>query len=245
MIGEVAAAIAFLTRLPVPWADWKVPMHRLAAWFPLAGLVVGALAAAAYQAALLAGLPPAAAAWAAIVAEMLTTGALHPDGLSDTADGLGGHTVERRLEIMKDSRLGTYGGIALLISLGGRGVLLAAMPGARVVPALLLAHAACRWAMAWALARYPYARPQGGTGAAFVGGGSREVALAGVTVLLAAWFLGGAGGLIALAAAAAAGIAATAYIARRLGGITGDVCGAVAEISLLASLLVMASHHWR
>lgn len=242
MTGEVAGAIAFLTRLPVPGADWRGPLHRLAAWFPVAGLVVGALAAGAYQVALLAGLPQAVAVWAAIVAEMMTTGALHPDGLADTADGLAGQTPERRLEIMKDPRLGSFGGIALLVSLGGRGVLLATMPGARVVPALLLAHAACRWAPAWALARHPYARANGGTGAAFVGGGARELAVAGVTALLAAWLLAGVGGLIAAAAAGVAGICATAYVARKLGGITGDVCGAVAEISLLACLLVLAGH---
>lgn len=239
MIGEVAGAIAFLTRLPVPGANWKGPLHRLAAWFPVAGIIIGLLAAGAYQMTLVAGLPQAVAAWVAIVAEMITTGALHPDGLADTADGLAGQTPERRLEIMKDPRLGSFGGIALLVSLGGRGALLATMPGARVVPALLLAHAACRWAPVWALARYPYARAKGGTGAAFAGAGSREVAVAGVIALLAAWFLAGPGGLIAAAAAGAAGICATAYVARHLGGVTGDVCGAVAEVSLLTSLLMM------
>lgn len=241
MIGEVAGAVAFLTRLPVPGPDPRAPLHRLAAWFPAAGLLVGALAAAAHGLASAAGLPPAVAAWAAIAAEMLVTGALHPDGLVDTADSLAGATPERRLEIMKDPRLGSYGGVALLLALGGRGALLAALPAARVLPALVLAHAACRWAPVWALARYPYARPGGGTGAAFAGAGWREVGVAAVVALAAAGLLAGPRGLAAAAAAGAAGAGATAYAARKLGGVTGDVCGAAAEVALLAALLVLTA----
>ncbi|HEY3366328.1 MAG TPA: adenosylcobinamide-GDP ribazoletransferase [Symbiobacteriaceae bacterium] len=236
---EPAGAVAFLTRLPVPGLDPQTPLHRLAAWFPLAGLVVGAIAGGTYWASLRLGLSPAVATWAAIVAEMLVTGALHPDGLADTADGLGGATPERRLEIMKDPRLGSYGGVALLLALGGRGVLLAALPPARVLPLLMLAHAAARWAPVWALARYPYARPGGGTGVGFAGAGWREVFLAGATALGAAALLGGPAGLSAAVASGLAGAAATAFLARKLGGITGDVCGAVTEVALLAALLVL------
>lgn len=240
VIHELAGAIAFLTRIPVAGVDGRAPLHRLAAWFPVAGLLVGALAAGAYWLAAAAGLPPAGAAWAAIVTEMAITGALHLDGLADTADGLGGRTPERRLEIMKDPRLGSFGGVALLLALGGRGVLLAALPGARAVQSLVLVHAVCRWAPVWALARYPYARLTGGTGSAFSGAGWREMLLAACTALPAVWLLGGIRGLAAFAVSGLAGVCAAAYMARKLGGITGDVCGAVAEVSLLAGLLVLA-----
>lgn len=240
MIRELAGAVAFLTRLPAP-QDGTVPFQRLAAWFPLVGLLVGAVAAAAYHGAAAAGLSPEAAVWAAILAEMAVTGALHPDGLADTADGLAGRSPERSLEIMKDPRLGSYGGIALFLTLGGRFVLMTGLPTVSVTASLLLVHSACRWAPVWALARYPYARRTGGTGAAFVGAGARELLLATGTILLCGWLLGGARGLAAAAAAAVAGAAGIAYVARRLGGITGDVCGAATEVSLLAGLAVMAA----
>lgn len=240
ILTELLGALAFLTRLPVPRRGDPPPLHRLAAWFPAAGLAVGAVAAAAWHLTAAAGLPPAAAAWAAVAAEMLLTGALHPDGLADTADGLGGATAEGRLAIMKDPRLGSFGAIALLLALGGRGVLLAALPPGRVLPALLAAHAASRWAPVWTLARHPYARLGGGTGRAFAGAGAREVLLAAATTLAAAGLLAGARGLAAAGAAALAGAGAAAFAARRLGGVTGDVCGATAEVALLAALTTLA-----
>jgi adenosylcobinamide-GDP ribazoletransferase len=238
---ELAGAITFMTRLPVPGVDPRIPLHRLAAWFPISGLLVGALAAGAYWLAGAAGLPPAVAAFAAILVEVAATGGIHLDGLADMADGLGGGTPERRLEIMKDPRLGSFGGIALVLALGGRGVLLAALPGSRAIASLVLVHAVCRWAPVWALARYPYARAGGGTGSAFSGAGWREVLLATVTPLPAVWWLGGVGGLVVFGVSALAGVCATAFAARKLGGITGDVCGAVIEVSLLAGLLVLTS----
>lgn len=241
MIRELARAVAFLTRIPVPEGHGAVPLQRLAAWFPMVGLLVGAVAAAAYHGTAAAGLPPGAAVWAAILAEMAVTGALHPDGLADTADGLAGRSPEQRLEIMKDPRLGSYGGIALFLTLGGRFVLMTALPAASITGSLLLVHGACRWAPVWALARYPYARRTGGTGAAFVGAGARELGIATGTILLCGWLLGGPRGVAAAAAAAVAGAACIAYVARRLGGITGDLCGASAEVALLAGLAAAAA----
>jgi adenosylcobinamide-GDP ribazoletransferase len=244
VIRELVGAIGFLTRLPVPQVHGTVSFERLSAWFPLVGLLVGAVIAAAYHGAAAVGLPLAMAVWAAIAAEMAVTGALHPDGLADTADGLGGGTVEQRLAIMKDPRLGAYGGIALCLTLGGRFILLSSMPLAAVTGALLLGHSLCRWAPTWALARYPYARATGGTGAAFVGAGLRELLIATGTVLLCGWFLGEFRGLLAVAAAVVAGGVSIAYLVRRVGGITGDLCGAATEVSLLAGLAVMAAQPW-
>lgn len=240
ILREWAGALAFLTRLPVPGLDASIPLHRLTAWFPAVGLVVGGLVGGVYWLAMALGMPPKGAAWVVIVVEMLVTGALHPDGLADTADGLAAATPERRLAIMKDPRIGAFGGIALVLTLGGRSVLLMGPPGAQVVSTLVLAHAAARWAPVWALARHPYARPGGGTGAAFSGAGWRELGIATATVVSTAWLLHGTQGLAALVLALMAGVGATAYITRKLGGITGDVCGAVTEVSLLACLLALA-----
>jgi len=118
--GDIPAAIGLLSRLPVP-VDTDLATRRgaRAAWaYPLAGLVVGALAGLVAQVALWLGLPPSIAALLALAAMIAITGALHEDGLADSADGLwGGWDRARRLEIMKDSRIGTYGVLALGLTL--------------------------------------------------------------------------------------------------------------------------------
>lgn len=240
MLRELVAALAFLTRLPVPAAWRQVAPHRALGWLPAGGLAVGALTAGVYALALAAGLAPGAAAWAAIAAEMLLTGALHPDGLADTADSLGGDTPERRLAIMKDPGLGTYGAVALILALGGRWVLLSSLPAPSAVPLWILAHAACRWGPVWALARYPYARSGQGTGMAFARAGRRELWLASATAVGAAWLLVGMSGLAVFAAAVLGAAGAVWMASRRLGGVTGDVCGAAAEVALLAGLVAGA-----
>lgn len=230
----------------MPGVDPATPMDRLSGWFPAAGLVIGGLTGGLFW--LAAGfltLPLPVALWVTVIGEMLLTGALHPDGLADTADGLAGSTVQRRLEIMKDPRLGAYGGIALLLSLGGRAAMLAAIAPAAAPALLAVIHGAARWAPVWALGRYPYARPGGGTGAAFSGAGPRQLLQASLTVAAAGWLLGSLTGrpvvLVAAAAALLGGLLTARFLASRLGGVTGDACGAMAEIGLLAALLVAAA----
>src|SRR5271155_499395 len=133
---EFKASIAFSTRLPLvsatPLAAGAVAK---AAWaFPIAGVVVGLIGAIVYVLAHRAGLPPWPAAALAVAATMLVTGCLHEDGLADTADGFGvGHSREKKLEIMRDSRIGVYGVAALTISLFIRVGALASLPGAHAV----------------------------------------------------------------------------------------------------------------
>ncbi len=231
-----------LTRLPVP-VRLTAPRGARAAWaWPLAGAVVAALAAGVAAGALALGLPPGVAAGLALAVGVLMTGALHEDGLADTADGLwGGHTRERRLEILRDSRIGTYGVVALVLVIGLRWqalVALAAEPW-DLVAAAVLSRAAMA-GVAWAL---PHARPDGLSAATGRPPGG-AVALGAV---VAAGLALGLAGPAALWAGLAAGLAAAgiARVARaRIGGQTGDILGAsqqLAEVAALLALLAVAA----
>ena len=136
-------AVQLMTRVPVRLAaaPSDSELARAAAWFPLVGAGVGALAAAAYWAVERAHLPTLAP-WAALAAAVLVTGGFHEDGLGDTADGLfGGRDAERRLAIMRDSRLGSYGVLALVLTLGAQVAALAALPPTLGVRTIVAAHA--------------------------------------------------------------------------------------------------------
>ena len=119
-LGDVAQAIMLLSRLPVPFS--ATDRGARAAWaYPVAGIVLGGLSAIAAGLAHAAGLPAVICALVAVVTMVVTTGAMHEDGLADTADGLwGGWTPERRLEIMKDSHIGTYGVLAIVAAFAAR-----------------------------------------------------------------------------------------------------------------------------
>ena len=235
---DPARALALLTRFPVR-AD-RVRSAEAAWSWPLAGLAVGALAAATASLALLLGIGPAGAAGLALAVQAAATGALHEDGLADMADGVGGGaTPARRLEIMRDSRIGTFGAMALILTVGLRWAALAALFGAGWVWGPLLAAAALSRAVPAALLHaLPNARGAGL--AAATGRPPRRTVLAsGGLALGTAILLLGAAALSAALAAAASGLA-VAWIARaRLGGQTGDVCGAgqqSAEVGVLLTL---------
>src|SRR5262249_50123562 len=144
---DVAVCLTLCTRLPLahafPIASGDIAR---ASWaMPVAGALVGALGALAYWIAIRLGLPPLVAAAVALATGLVATGCLHEDGLADTADGFGGNGRERKLEIMRDSRLGTYGACALLMSLLLRWSALASIADARnAALALVAAHAAAR-----------------------------------------------------------------------------------------------------
>ncbi len=253
--ADLKVALALLTRLPMgPRGDAEAPdIARAGRVMPLAGALIGLVGAAAFWLSGGLGLPPLVSGLVAVAATILFTGAFHEDGLADTADGLGA-TAERarRLEIMRDSRTGTYGALALILSVGLRAAALAAIAasGAEtgagavaggVAGALISAHALARAlppaVMAWA----PLARSDG----LAAGAGRPEPAQA--------WIALGLGALIALllldfgtavAAMAAAGLAAGALVllARaRIGGYTGDVLGAIEQVGEVAVLLAAAA----
>lgn len=239
---SLAVAGAFLTRLPTTAssrarADPEA-VARAASLFPLVGAGIGlaiggaALGLAEVLPALLAGL-------LAVALELALTGALHADGLADSADGLGGHDRERSLAIMRDHALGAYGACALAIDLAVKAVAIGALAEAGAVWPVVAALALSR-AAPLPLGRYlRYARPGGGTGRLLAGrvGTTSVLSGAGLALLVAVATTGAAG--LALFAGAAVVTAAVALLSRRrLGGITGDVMGASVELSAALALVL-------
>lgn len=240
-LHDVIAAFGLLTRLPLPAIT--VPPSPRAAWaWPVVGAAVGALAATAASAALALGLPPGVAAALALLTAALLTGGLHEDGLSDTADGLlGGQTRERRLEIMKDSRIGSHGALALLLVTLIRWSALATLIGAgHHWAALIAAGALSRAPMAVLIAALPNAR---GTGLSHHTGKPPRravfsaLALAALVVLLAT---GGHAPVLLLGAALTTALLARAAKAR-IGGQTGDILGASQQLAEAAILALAAA----
>ncbi|MEI4232124.1 adenosylcobinamide-GDP ribazoletransferase [Roseovarius sp. D22-M7] len=239
---DVSQALTLLSRLPA-----RATSHdrgARAAWaYPLAGLVIGGLAALGGAVAVWSGLPLPLAALVALALLIVCSGALHEDGLADTADGLwGGWTRERRLEIMKDSHIGTYGVIALCLSLGARWgalwLLFAQGPGPASA-ALLASAALSRALMPCVMATVPHARA---TGLSHSQGRPRPATAAvglGLGCIAALLLTGGAGlWAVIWAVVVAALIARIAHA--RIGGQTGDILGATqqsVEIAILFSLL--------
>lgn len=234
-------AVGFLTRIPVPFGPDEAPRLTAAApWFPVVGAGVGAIGGGVL--ALAALLPGAEASGVAaalgLAATVVVTGALHEDGLADTADGLGvlGDRA-RRLEVMRDSRIGTFGAMALLVwLLVGWSALRPHATGDAVL-ALVAAGALSRWAiLVHALLGRP-ARPDGAILALRVGPVAAVAATA-VAVAVAGLALGPGTGTVALGVAALAGAGLAFGVRRALGGITGDTCGAAAAVAQVAVLVV-------
>ena len=248
-------ALQFFTRIPVTgrlaqWVGYSPAMLRAAAaHFPAVGWVVGAIGALALAGAL-ALWPPLVAAVLCTVITVLVTGAFHEDGLADVADGLGGaSTRERALEIMKDSRIGAFGAIAVVLALGLKFALLAALAGQGAFvacAALLGAHVLSRLAPLAVMRASPYVGGDGGKAkpmADAVSGAS--VAVAVLWSLPAAALLvvacGVANGVAALMAAALVALFMVRLLRRRLGGFTGDGLGATQQLSELAIYLALAA----
>lgn len=238
---DVLLCLGFFTRLPVPAVAWSAGDLAAAIWAaPLAGAVVGVAGAAAYVGGDVLGLPPSAAAGLALAATMLLTGCLHEDGLADTADGFGGgSTRERKLEIMRDSRLGTFGVCALGLSLLLRWSALAAIADPVAVAwALVAAHAAGRASIPAVMLALPPARPSG-----LAGGAGRPspamAALAAMLGVLALWPLGSTALFVGVASLLVWAAMLGWLAMRQVGGQTGDVLGALEQGSEIVILLAV------
>lgn len=230
-ITTIRSAFGFLTRLPVgPW-PLQQDLKGISAWLPLVGLVVGTLAGGLTWAASLL-FPPlicgviGCACWVAI------TGGLHLDGVADCGDGLPVEVPrERRLEIMKDSRLGTFGGTALFFNLAFKATALATIvtqgSWELTITSCALAGLLARSQIFIAM-RFPGARP-GGMGEAFKQGTRPIHAISAAIVTLAACVWVGQQGLYAMLTAIVGSLSLLLYAQKRLGGVTGDVFGCTVE----------------
>lgn len=244
-LDDLRTAVAFLTRLPMPHPDGPLPTnfaraHRL---FPVVGAAIGAAVGLLYLGMLAIGLPQFAAAALALGASALLTGALHEDGLADVADGFGGgRDRAAKLEIMRDSRLGTYGALILMVSFVAKLAALAALPTTAVVASLIAAHALARGVLPIMAISLPYARNDGLAANA----GRPDAATAATAAVLAVVIallslpLAAALAAAAIAATCAAALALLAY--RQIGGQTGDVLGGAEQIGETAILLLLAVH---
>ena len=236
--GEARLAFMLLSRVPMGRLQTPPPMAAAVWAYPLVGAVVGAASGLVFWLAARAGLPPLAASLLALGASALLTGAMHEDGLADMADGFGGgHTMARKLEIMRDSRIGSYGVVALVMALGLRAACMAALPAPGMVWRLAAIGALSRAVLPVVMLVLPPARADGLGQAA---GGDLAVApvLAGLALaVLLFWpFLS----VFAVMVLAVAGVSALAK--RQVGGFTGDVLGAGQVLAETAGLCVLAVH---
>jgi adenosylcobinamide-GDP ribazoletransferase len=241
-VSAALAAVAFLTRLPVGRvALGREDVARGAVLFPLVGAGIGALVGLV-AAESDARLTPFLAAALAVALEAVVTGAIHLDGLADTADGLGAPTRERALAIMREGTVGAFGVVAVALDLLLKTAAVAAIAGGRdPVLALAATFALGRAAPLALAALFPYARPEGGAGAALAGGAGRAWLAAGVVLGVGLALVAVGPRALLLVAGAAAGTAALAGVARRLGGVTGDVLGAAAELATTLALVGAAA----
>jgi adenosylcobinamide-GDP ribazoletransferase len=234
-------AIVLLTIVPMP--STAAGLAGTAGWFPLVGAAVGALAGGVRVGAeqLLGRTPATVLAMAALV---VVSGALHQDGLADTADGLGARgDCARRLQVMRDSAIGVYGALALIAWALLLLTTLASLDATHAFAALTIACALARWAALLHATATPPARPDGLGAALHVG----RTALGAATVtslLLALALCGLAPGAAALGAALLAAALSAGFARRTLGGRTGDTLGAtiaIAEVAICTTLLAL----WR
>lgn len=240
-LDDLVAAFGLLTRLPLP--DRSITPSPRAAWaWPVVGAALGAIAAMVASLALWAGLSAAIAAALALITAALLTGGLHEDGLADTADGLlGGRDKDRRLEIMKDSRIGSFGALALfLVTLIRWSALAALVAAGQHWAALVAAGLLSRAPMAVLIATLPNAR---GSGLSHLTGQPpRSAAALAAAIAIAVTALACGSAVIAMALAVAA---TTLFLARaakaRIGGQTGDILGASQQLAEAAALAFAAA----
>jgi adenosylcobinamide-GDP ribazoletransferase len=243
-LQDVAAAFQFLTRLPLSWLPYRPDaLARAAKFFPLVGLAMGAAAVGIYRL-LSPHLPATDVALLIVLVSTLTSGGLHEDGLADVADAFGGGCDRQKaLEIMKDSRIGSYGALAIVFSVVGRVLLLANLPSAQFIPYAISAEVLCRWTVLPLGATLSGARKQ--VSQELQGQGARIARqISGASLIVGTLLAFGIVGYlmrismgIPIIAASIVTLLSGIYYKRRIGGITGDCFGATIQLTLIAIYL--------
>jgi adenosylcobinamide-GDP ribazoletransferase len=235
---DMAVAFQFLTRLPVPQVAFAPDgLARSVKFFPLVGLVIGA-GAALLQKGLTPHVSRPVCALVVLLFLLLITGCLHEDALADVADSMGGWTREQRLTILRDSRIGSYGAAALVLSLGSRAMLLAELPLEHFTAYVVSAHVLCRWSMLPLSYFLPAAREGEGQGArvarltslaSLIFGSLFTIATVIVCLRKAA--------IVPVLTAIAIPLLSSWFYMRKLGGVTGDCFGATNQLTEIAVYL--------
>ena len=236
LFEDLQTAFQFLTRLPLRNVEFDPnSLSRSVKFFPVVGLAVG-LAGAWLQRLLTPHLSRSLAALLVVAFFVLSTRGLHEDGLADAADGFGGGwNREQILTIMRDSRIGSFGAIALALSLLARFTLLSSLPANRFAPFVISAHVLCRWTTLPLSYFLPSARESEGQGARIAQKTSLGALLAGSGISLAiVAFVMRTTCWIPILAAAAVTLLSALYYGRRLGGVTGDCFGATNQLAEIA-----------
>ena len=245
-------AVQFLTRIPilfVPDDAYDAPAdgrRRALVFFPAVGLLVGGIGALVWLAASSLGLPPLAGAVLAVTATAMTTGAFHEDGLADTSDALGPHSREKALEVMRDSRIGTFGAVALWAVLTLKVAALSVLSPHSFWPVFLAAHVLARWS-SLPLARWlPYAQEAKGLGAGLASliDARGLVAATALMLLCLPGLVGLRRGLWLGGGASAVLLLTGLFYRRRFGGVTGDCLGATNQLIEAFTLLIATHPHF-
>ncbi len=236
-------AQTFMTRLPAPiklsWSEEE--LAKSTAYFPVVGLLVGTIAAVAWWLGSN-GWSATIGAVFAVCAAVIATGAFHEDGLADSADGIGGaFEIEKKLTIMRDSRIGTYGSVALLLSILAKVGAIALLDANTAMWTIAGAHMISRWTSAPLIKNNTYVREQG-TGKPFAAMvTTTEVIGSSCFALFCSLLCFGYKAVVVVPVVLVGLWCAQWYVRRKLGGITGDVLGAINSLIELLVYLVMAS----
>jgi adenosylcobinamide-GDP ribazoletransferase len=235
-------AISFLTILPVghPSLSEEKELARAMAFFPLVGLMIGLILALGYYL-LSFFLPRALVLWITIGLVALLTRGLHLDGFADTMDGLGsGGPREKILEVMRDSRIGAFGVMGLILLIGAKYLALDQIPGLSIPFMLILMAVVGRNAMVLVCYRSPYARSEGGLAKPFVENlSAREVFISSTLTFGIAFLLIGLKGIAISLGVGLFSLGYRYFFIKKLGGVTGDVLGAANELAELLCLLLL------
>lgn len=234
-------ALGFMTRIPVrdtrPLTTER--LSRAAFWFPAVGVIVGAVMGGTYLLAELV-LPQPTAIVLALLAAILMTGGFHEDGLADSADAMGAHVSrERKLEILRDSRIGTFGGLALVLALLFAFSALVGMEDDEVVRAAIAGHVLGRWSGLPQSLWLPQARPEG-AGTLVEASLARTLLATAYAVAIVLLVAGPAAGAIACATAVVVTAIGALVAVRTFGGVSGDTFGAVNKLVELSTYAALA-----